>query len=84
VFAGQSIRELLTINGVRVTVDDGTWGLIRASSNKPDLVVVAESPVSLERRNAMLHAINDVLARFEAGQLPDFEGALSGDGSYGI
>lgn len=84
VFAGQSIRELLTINGVRVTVDDGTWGLIRASSNKPDLVVVAESPVSLERRNAMLHAINDVLARFEAGQLPDFEGTLSGGGSYGI
>ena len=76
VFAGQSIRELLTINGARVTVADGTWGLIRASSNKPDLVVVAESPVSLERRNAMLHAIHDVLARFEAGQLSDFEGTV--------
>lgn len=75
-FAGQSITELLTINGARVTVADGTWGLIRASSNKPDLVVVAESPVSLERRNDMLSAINAVLARFGAGKLPDFEGIL--------
>ena len=44
--AGQSIRDLVTVNGVRVTVEDGTWGLVRASSNKPELVVVVESPVS--------------------------------------
>ena len=36
----------ITVNGVRVTVEDGTWGLVRASSNKPELVVVVESPVS--------------------------------------
>ena len=71
-FAGQQVAELLTINGARITVADGTWGLIRASSNKPDLVVVAESPVSLERRNAMLIALNEVLGRFGAGALPDF------------
>lgn len=75
-FAGQKITELLTINGARVTVADGTWGLIRASSNKPDLVVVAESQVSLARRNDMLCAINDVLRQFGAGKLPDFEGGL--------
>lgn len=75
-FAGQRITELLTINGARVTVADGTWGLIRASSNKPDLVVVAESPVSLERRNDMLRAINNVLRQFGAGKLPGFEGGL--------
>jgi phosphomannomutase/phosphoglucomutase len=33
--AGQAIRDLVTVNGVRVTVEDGTWGLVRASSNKP-------------------------------------------------
>ncbi len=43
--AGQPIRDLVTVNGVRVTVEDGTWGLVRASSNKPELVVVVESPV---------------------------------------
>ena len=42
-FAGQPIRDLVTVNGVRVTVEDGTWGLVRASSNKPELVVVVES-----------------------------------------
>src|SRR5437773_106228 len=31
---GQPIRDLVTVNGVRVTVEDGTWGLVRASSNK--------------------------------------------------
>src|SRR3990170_4097293 len=37
--AGQKIRDLVTVNGVRVTVEDGSWGLVRASSNKPELVV---------------------------------------------
>ena len=44
--AGQKIRDLVTVNGVRVTVEDGSWGLVRASSNKPELVVVVESPAS--------------------------------------
>src|SRR4029079_15233561 len=43
---GQMIRDLVTVNGVRVTVEDGSWGLVRSSSNKPELVVVVESPVS--------------------------------------
>ena len=36
---GQEIKEILTVNGVRFTFNDGSWGLIRASSNKPSLVV---------------------------------------------
>src|SRR5260370_8218096 len=44
--AGQPIRDLVTVNGVRVTVEDGSWGLVRASSHKPELVWVVESPLS--------------------------------------
>ena len=59
--AGQPIRDLMTVNGVRVTVDDGAWGLVRASSNKPELVVVVESPVSEARMRAMFEAVDAVL-----------------------
>ena len=58
---GQPIRDLVTINGVRVTAQDGTWGLVRASSNKPELVVVVESPVSEARMREMFAAVNGVL-----------------------
>ena len=59
--AGQKIRSLVTVNGIRVTVEDGTWGLVRASSNKPELVVVVESPVSEQRMRDMFKAIDGVL-----------------------
>ena len=59
--AGQPIRDLVTVNGVRVTVEDGTWGLVRASSNKPELVVVVESPVSETRMREMFQTIDAVL-----------------------
>src|SRR3974390_2517688 len=59
--AGQNIRDLVTVNGVRVTVEDGTWGLARASSNKPELVVVVESPVSEARMRDMFKAVDGVL-----------------------
>jgi len=58
---GQKIRDIVTVNGVRVTVEDGTWGLVRASSNKPELVVVVESPVSEARMRDMFHAVDGVL-----------------------
>ena len=58
---GQAIRDLVTVNGVRVTVEDGSWGLIRASSNKPELVVVVESPVSDQRMRDMFAAMDGVL-----------------------
>ena len=56
--AGQKIRDLVTVNGVRVTVEDGSWGLVRASSNKPELVVVVESPVSEQRMRDMFEAMD--------------------------
>lgn len=59
--AGHAITDLITVNGVRVVSDDGTWGLVRASSNKPELVVVVESPVSEERMREMFHACDAVL-----------------------
>lgn len=59
--AGQKIVDLVTVNGVRVVTEDGTWGLVRASSNKPELVVVVESPVSDARRRAMFEAVDAVL-----------------------
>ena len=62
--AGQKIRDLVTVNGVRVTLEDGTWGLVRASSNKPELVIVVESPVSEENKVAMFRDIEARLAAF--------------------
>ncbi len=58
---GQKIASLVTVNGVRVTVEDGTWGLVRASSNKPELVVVVESPASQAKLHAMFKAVDAIL-----------------------
>ena len=40
---GRKIIEVITVNGARVHLEDGSWVLVRASSNKPELVVVVES-----------------------------------------
>jgi len=61
---GQPIRDLVTVNGVRITLEDGTWGLVRASSNKPGLVVVVESPVSDAQMRAMFDVIDSVLSSY--------------------
>ena len=60
---GQIIKEILTINGVRFTLEDDSWGLIRASSNKPSLVIVIESPTSNERKIKIFQFINDLLKK---------------------
>ena len=57
----QEIHKILTINGVRFTFEDGSWGLIRASSNKPSLVVVTESPTSNERKIKIFKFIDQLL-----------------------
>ena len=62
--AGQKIRELITVNGVRIVLEDGTWGLVRASSNKPELVVVVESPASEANMKAIFADIDRELAKF--------------------
>jgi phosphomannomutase/phosphoglucomutase len=50
---GRSIREVITVNGVRVALEDGSWVLVRASSNKPELVVVVESMKSADDMRAL-------------------------------
>ena len=58
---GKKVRELITVNGVRIVLEDGTWGLVRASSNKPNLVVVVESPTSEDLMRGMFEEIDKVL-----------------------
>ena len=60
---GQKILSVVTVNGVRVTLADGTWGLVRASSNKPSLVVVVESPTSEANMRAMFADIDGRLSQ---------------------
>jgi phosphomannomutase/phosphoglucomutase len=50
---GRKIAGVLTVNGVRVTLEDGSWVLVRASSNKPELVVVVESARSDDDMRAL-------------------------------
>ncbi|MBI3672411.1 MAG: phosphomannomutase/phosphoglucomutase, partial [Rhizobiales bacterium] len=67
--AGSHIVELITVNGVRVVLDDGSWGLVRASSNKPELVVVCESPISEAKMRAVFADIESHLRRYpEVGE----------------
>jgi phosphomannomutase/phosphoglucomutase len=60
---GQAITSVVTVNGVRVTVGDGTWGLVRASSNKPELVVVVESPAAEAHMRQMFHELDAIIRR---------------------
>ena len=50
---GRRIVEVITVNGVRVALEDGSWVLVRASSNKPEVVVVVESSVSADDMRAL-------------------------------
>ncbi len=59
----QEIKDILTVNGVRFSFEDGSWGLIRASSNKPSLVIVTESPSSDERKLKIFNFIDDLLQK---------------------
>ncbi len=60
--AGQPVRDIITVNGVRLVLEDGTWGLVRASSNKPELVVVVESPSGEEQMRAIFSEIDRFLS----------------------
>ncbi len=59
----QEITEVLTVNGIRFMFNDGSWGLIRASSNKPSLVVVTESPTSEKRKKKIFTFIDELLQK---------------------
>ena len=62
--AGQPIRDVITVNGIRLMLEDGTWGLVRASSNKPELVVVVESPVSEANMRAIFAELDGHLSTY--------------------
>ncbi len=66
---GQKIVDVNTVNGVRMTLEDGTWGLMRASSNTPNLVVVVESPTSEGNMVGMFREIEKRLSGYsEVGE----------------
>jgi len=67
----QEIKEILTVNGIRFSFNDGSWGLIRASSNKPSLVVVTESPTSDARKKKIFYFIDDLLQK--TGKIGDYD-----------
>ena len=50
---GRKISDVNTVNGARVTLEDASWVLVRASSNKPELVVVVESTRSEDDMRAL-------------------------------
>ena len=67
----QIIEEIITVNGVRFSFADGSWGLIRASSNKPSLVVVVESPTSDKRKKEIFKFIDRLIN--ETGQIGEYD-----------
>ena len=68
---GLIIEKILTVNGVRFTLSDGSWGLIRASSNKPSLVIVTESPTSNERKKNIFIFIDKLLQK--TGKIGEYD-----------
>ena len=67
----QIITEVLTVNGVRFSFEDGSWGLIRASSNKPSLVIVTESPTSDIRKKKIFDFIDNLLQK--TGKIGEYD-----------
>ena len=67
----QKISNLLTINGIRFTLEDGSWGLVRASSNKPSLVVVTESSTSDSAKKEIFQFIDKLLQ--DTGKVGDYD-----------
>tara|TARA_Y100001970_G_scaffold32545_1_gene40401 strand:- start:2244 stop:3698 length:1455 start_codon:yes stop_codon:yes gene_type:complete len=68
---GQEILEVLNVNGVRFSFEDGSWGLIRASSNKPSLVIVTESPTSEQRKKNIFEFIDNLLKK--TGKIGEYD-----------
>ncbi len=68
---GQEIIDILTVNGIRFTLKDGSWGLIRASSNKPSLVIVTESPTSDKIKKEIFNFIDNLLQ--QTGKVGEYD-----------
>ena len=67
----KNIKNILTVNGVRFSFQDGSWGLIRASSNKPSLVVVVESSSSDKNKKKIFEFIDKLLK--ETGKVGEYD-----------
>ena len=67
----QEIKEIITVNGIRFSFEDGSWGLIRASSNKPSLVIVTESPTSDTRKLNIFKFIDKILKK--TGKIGEYD-----------
>jgi phosphomannomutase/phosphoglucomutase len=67
----QLITEVLTVNGIRFSLEDGSWGLIRASSNKPSLVIVTESPTSDAIKKSIFNFIDNLLQK--TGKIGEYD-----------
>jgi len=59
--AGRAVTGVVTVNGARVMLENGAWGLVRASSNTPNLVVVCESPASEAEMRAIFAELDAVI-----------------------
>lgn len=73
--AGLAVSEIVTTNGVRVHFVNGSWFLIRASSNTPNLSIVAET---FDDDGAKLKALDVFVRELLAGfdEVGDFDSLL--------
>ena len=60
---GKAIEEIITVNGARIQLEGGGFGLVRASSNTPNLVVVTESPESTDHMKAIFTDLDAIIRR---------------------
>ena len=70
----QKIKNIITVNGVRFELENGSWGLIRASSNKPSLVIVIESLSSNDEVKEIFNFINSLLDA--TGKVGDYDQSI--------
>ena len=72
----QNIEKITTINGIRFELTNGSWGLVRASSNKPSLVIVIESYESNDEVELIFNYINELLD--QTGKVGEYDQTLTG------
>ena len=76
-FAGLKIEELITVNGIRFMLEGGAWGLVRASSNQPNLVITCESFNTKREMYDIMEAIQEHLKQYNIGEydqeMPPYE-----------
>ncbi len=61
-FASLKITGINTINGARCSLSNGSWFLVRASSNTPNLVVVCESVDSEQEMRRIFEALDEIIS----------------------